>query len=262
MKAARRLGLPLLASVLTHAYVAWHLHAARQEPVLNADRDRFEVRMLTLPAPARVEPPPPAPEVPAPAKPLPPPTPPRVKSAAPEAAPEPAPAPETPPASAVEPPAEVAVTAPPALLAEGPSTSGAGVVQRPGHAIGSLASAVTLPRSVGARAPVPSARPAPAVTPLRDLSRKPRPPSLDAALRQNYPLEHRQRGVEGQAEVRVLITADGRVGQTNLVSESAAGFGRACQNTLLGTRWTEPMSQDGKAVNTRLTYRCRFEVGD
>lgn len=260
MKAARRLGLPLIASVLTHAYAGWHLYAARQEPLIKADPDRFEVRMLTLPPPAVVESPPP-PEVPPPPKPLPPPSQPRVKPAAPEPPPDPAPAPETPP-SPVAPPAEVAVTAPPALLAEGTSNSGAGVVQRPGNAIGSLASAAPPPSISSARTPGPSLRPATAVTRLSDLSRKPRPPSLDAALRRNYPADHRRRGIEGQAEVRVLVTADGRVGHASVVSESAAGFGRACHDTLLGTRWSEPVSQDGKAVNTLLTYRCRFEVGD
>ena len=100
------------------------------------------------------------------------------------------------------------------------------------------------------------------MTPLRDLARKPRPPPLDAALRRNYPADHRRRGVEGQAEVRVLITADGRVGQTDVLSESGAGFGRACRDTLLGTRWSQPVSQEGRPVNTLLTYRCRFKVGD
>lgn len=100
------------------------------------------------------------------------------------------------------------------------------------------------------------------VTRLNDLSRKPRPPSLDAALRRHYPADHRRSGVEGQAEVRVLVTAAGRVGRADVVSESAAGFGRACQETLLGTQWSAPVSQDGKSVNTLLTYRCRFKVGD
>jgi TonB family protein len=108
--------------------------------------------------------------------------------------------------------------------------------------------------------PVATARPAPPLAKLSDLSRKPRAPSLDAALRDNYPPELRRRGLDGQAEVRVVITPGGRVSEIAVVSESASGFAEACRRTLLGSRWSEPLDRDGRPVSTRLTYRCRFQV--
>jgi TonB family protein len=112
----------------------------------------------------------------------------------------------------------------------------------------------------GASAAAPAVARAPALAKLSDLSRKPRAPSLDASLRQNYPLDLRRRGVEGQAEVRVIIDPLGRVEHVSILSESAAGFGQACKRTLLGSRWTEPLDRDGNPIGTRLTYRCRFQV--
>jgi TonB family protein len=95
---------------------------------------------------------------------------------------------------------------------------------------------------------------------LGDLSKKPRAPSLDARLRQNYPRELRQRGVEGQAEVRAVVNAAGRVEQVSVLSETAPGFALACKNTLLGSQWTQPLDRNGEPVGTRLTYRCRFQT--
>ena len=45
-----------------------------------------------------------------------------------------------------------------------------------------------------------------------------------------------------------------------VVSETAAGFGRACRDTLTGSRWTPPLDRDGHAVTTVIHYTCRFEV--
>jgi hypothetical protein len=50
------------------------------------------------------------------------------------------------------------------------------------------------------------------------------------------------------------------VDEITVVSESAPGFADACRKTLLGSRWSEPLDREGRAVSTRLTYRCRFEV--
>jgi TonB family protein len=180
----------------------------------------------------------------------------------PPAAPKPTVAPPLPdqPAEAPEP---EAATAPPALLAEGTAASAGGIVQQPFATVSSLASL-----SGSGRTGPTSAPPARAATgdslalaKLSDLSRKPRAPSLDASLRQHYPDELRRRGVEGQAEVRVIVSARGRVEHVSVVSETAAGFAQACKNTLLGSQWSEPLDREGKPVNTRLTYRCRFQVG-
>jgi hypothetical protein len=95
---------------------------------------------------------------------------------------------------------------------------------------------------------------------LGDLSKKPRAPSLDALLRQNYPRQLRRRGVEGVAEVRVVVNAAGRVDQVSVLSETAPGFALACKNTLLGSHWSQPLDRNGEPVGTRLTYRCRFQT--
>lgn len=93
-----------------------------------------------------------------------------------------------------------------------------------------------------------------------DLSRPPRAPNLDAALAANYPHEARAAGLGGTAEVRARILVDGRVGQTRVISESAPGFGKACQRTLAGSRWDAPLDRNRQAVATDLAYTCTFAV--
>jgi len=250
------LWMSLAASTAAHALFAWQLAGSPRERRAPRDRDTFEVRMVTLPPP-----PPPAPEpepAPAPEPPPPPPTPkpkPLVK------APEPPPAAEPPPA---EPAAAEAVpeptTAPAALLADTGASAGGGIVQLAGAPIGALAMAAPpAPVEAAPKAAAP-VHVAPPLAKLSDLSRKPKAPPLDAALRQNYPADLRRRGTEGQAEVRVVIDPRGRVGEIAVVSESAAGFAEACRKTLVGSRWSEPLDREGQAVSTRLTYRCRFQI--
>jgi TonB family protein len=247
-----RLRLSLAASTLAHGVFAWQLqHAPRSEPAAPR-RDTFEVRMVSLPPP----PPPPRPAAPEPAPP------PAAAPPKPKPKPDPKPAPpEPPPAMPAEPaPATPEPTsAPSALLAE-PGATNAAIVQLAGASLAALSTAAPFPPVAAAHvAAPPSPRSAP-LAKLSDLSRKPRPPSLDAALRQNYPAELRRRGTEGQAEVRVVIDPRGEVGEVAVVSESAAGFADACRRTLVASRWSEPLDREGQAVSTRLTYRCRFEI--
>jgi TonB family protein len=101
---------------------------------------------------------------------------------------------------------------------------------------------------------------APALVPLRDLSEHPRPPALEGLLRANYPEEARQRGLRGNASVRARIDSDGVVRAARVVVESAAGFGLACQRTVIGSRWSPPRAQNGDAVATEIVYTCHFEV--
>jgi TonB family protein len=104
-------------------------------------------------------------------------------------------------------------------------------------------------------------RPTPApVVAVADLSRLPEAPRLEDALERNYPAEARQSGQAGKAVVRAHITPEGSVRDLLVVSESAAGFGRACRDTLTGSRWTPPLDRDGHAVATVINYTCRFEV--
>jgi len=107
----------------------------------------------------------------------------------------------------------------------------------------------------------PPSRPVPAaVVAVADLSRPPEPPRLEEALERNYPAEARQSGLGGKAVVRARITPEGGARDLLVVSESAPGFGRACRDTLAGSRWTPPLDRDGQAVATVVNYTCRFEV--
>lgn len=93
-----------------------------------------------------------------------------------------------------------------------------------------------------------------------DLSRPPKAPNLDAQLAANYPAEARAAGLGGTAVIRARILVDGRVGTTRVVSESAPGFGKACQRTLAGSRWQPPLDANQQAVATDLAYTCTFAV--
>jgi protein TonB len=239
------------ASTAAHAVFAWQLAATPRERRAPRDRDTFEVRWVALPAPPR-----PAPEPPVP---VPPPPAPEPKPVVKAPKPPPAAAPSPPEPAAAE-PAPEPTTAPAALLAETGIGAGAGIVQLAGAPIGAVSTAAPPPMLEAPRITASPAHPSAPLAKLSDLSRKPRAPALDAALRQNYPLELRRRGTEGQAEVRVVIDPRGRVGEIAIVSESTAGFADACRKTLLGSRWSEPLDREGQPVSTRLTYRCRFQI--
>jgi TonB family protein len=251
------LGLPLAASALGHVALGWQLHAAPLAPAELAT-DRLVVRTLELPPPEprprEAEPPKPEPPKPEPPKPEPPKREPPKRRA--RATPALVPPPSAPPASSEpEPPPPPAATAPSALLAlPSAGSSGGSVVQLAGAPLAGWATST----AGQGRAPAPPA--AASFTKLSDLSRKPRAPALDARLRDNYPPEQRRRGVEGQAEVQVVIERSGRVGEIRVISESAAGFAEACRRTLRGSLWGEPMGPDGQPVRTRLSYRCRFRI--
>jgi periplasmic protein TonB len=118
------------------------------------------------------------------------------------------------------------------------------------------------PPTVMAKASAPSAtsqalvRPEP--TPLGQLSRKPSPPPLADALARHYPVAARRLGRSGEALVRARIEANGLLSEAQIKSESAQGFGAACRQALLTSRWTGPLDRDGRPVATYITYRCKF----
>jgi outer membrane biosynthesis protein TonB len=122
----------------------------------------------------------------------------------------------------------------------GPKNTGRG----PGGAVGGIGATVGTDRVVA----------------LGDLSRPPRAPELDAELAANYPRDARRAGIPGSAVVRARILVDGRVGPTRVLSETAPGFGAACQRTLAGSRWQPPLDARNHAVATDLVYTCAFEV--
>lgn len=93
-----------------------------------------------------------------------------------------------------------------------------------------------------------------------DLSRAPAAPDLSEALARAYPPEARNRGIEGKAVIRARITPEGRVAELTLISETAPGFGAACQKTLRGSSWSPPLDRDARPVSTFINYTCRFDV--
>jgi outer membrane biosynthesis protein TonB len=95
---------------------------------------------------------------------------------------------------------------------------------------------------------------------LGSLSRPPRAPALDDALSANYPKNAHDLGLSGEAVVRARILPSGEVAATHVLVASAPEFGRACQRTLAGSRWSAPLDAGGHPVATELSYKCVFEV--
>jgi outer membrane biosynthesis protein TonB len=95
---------------------------------------------------------------------------------------------------------------------------------------------------------------------LGSLSRPPRAPALDQALAANYPRNAHDLGLAGEAVVRARILPSGEVAATHVLVASAPEFGKACQRTLAGSRWSAPLDAAGRPVATELSYKCVFEV--
>ncbi len=119
----------------------------------------------------------------------------------------------------------------------------------------------TARRATSPQASQPPARPArPALVEAANLSKRPVAPNLNGRLQALYPRSARAAGVTGSAVVRAIVTASGATRAIRVVSETYPGFGSACQATLRGSRWSPPRDRDGRAVATRISYRCRFQV--
>jgi TonB family protein len=95
---------------------------------------------------------------------------------------------------------------------------------------------------------------------LADLSSAPKPPQLADKLAAAYPPDARAKGLEGKAVVKARIMPDGHIRQLSIVSESAPGFGAACEATLRDSEWSPPLDKDGRPVSTFISYTCRFDV--
>lgn len=108
--------------------------------------------------------------------------------------------------------------------------------------------------------PVRAAAPASPALPLSKLSRRPVPPSLEAALERNYPREARGLGKSGEAKVQARVEASGEIRSASIVFATSPDFGDACRRTLVGTRWSTPLDGNGKPAATSIYYRCKFRV--
>lgn len=201
----------------------------------------IELTALPPPEPPKPEPPKPAPPKPEPSEPT------RPLERRPA---------KLPPPDVAPPPAAISPT-PVVLAGLSLSNEGIAVASQPSAPTPPAPRAVT---AVSVAAPVPVKAPAPELTPVSDLSKRPVPPALDSALAQFYPSSLRNQGVEGEALVRVVLSKDGKVAQTTAVSESHPGFAPACERALRTSRWEPPIDKQGNPTMTALKYRCRFRV--
>jgi TonB family protein len=247
MNKRRLLPWTIVASFLLHgvAYASLGAAPAATKPEHRKTQLRFEVVQQPKPADA---PPPPEPLPTKPPKPTP---------HAPEPKPE---------AKLEAPPPTVQPAAPPS---EGVTLAGDGTgnaFSMPlgnGGALEPTRSRAPAPLNIpasAAAAPTLRAVTEPSLVAVSDLSARPSPPALGAALEQNYPADARRRGLSGTAKVRARIDPDGVVRRVTLVEESAAGFGGACSRTLNGSRWAAPKDKAGRSVATEIRYTCRFVV--
>ena len=244
MNTRRLLPWMIIASLLLHGIAYASLGAAppRAKPEHRKTQLRFEV--VPQPKPV-VAAPPPKPELP------------KAKPRAPD--PKPEAKLEAPPATVLpDPPSSEGVT----LAGDGANNAfsmplGNGGALEPTRPRAPMP--LNLPVPV---APMPTSPPvtAPLLVAVGDLSARPSPPALGAALEQNYPPDARRRGLSGSAKVRARIDPDGMVRHVTLLEESAAGFGGACSRTLNGSRWAAPKDKAGRSVATEIRYTCRFVV--
>lgn len=190
----------------------------------------------------------------------------------PEAPPPPPPPPKQPEPTAEQPkatPAKIVHPTPQPIAPSPPieMPTSPGPVALGGIVLSNMtAPAPSEPRTATSPSPTPKAAPvapaAPSWVPVANLSQKPRPPRLDGALRGNYPSEYRRSGTAGDASVELILSETGSVASARVTHESAPGFGEACKRTLLPSVWSAPLDASGRAVKTRVTYRCKFTVGD
>ena len=250
---------PILACVAyAAASLGLHCWLLSASPSTASERRRAELPPLLMQLselePPKVEPPSSEPKVE--------PTPPRVVAAA--AKPKPASTPESPPEKPPE-------AAPPELTGttltgdadstwSAPAGSGNerdGMIQTGAVAAFAPPSPIVAAKVVTPRAASQSlARPEP--TPLAQLSRKPSPPPLAEALERHYPVAARRLGRSGEALVRARVESNGLLSEALIKSETAQGFGAACRQALLESRWTGPLDRAGRPVATYITYRCKF----
>jgi protein TonB len=193
---------------------------------------------------------------------------------------EPEPPPPTPPRAAPPPPPDEPPPPPPpaqetpvsfdnvVLTNEGGDSSWAtqqGTGVESDGPIGSPGARVTERRRRGTPGQVEgTGPPGPRVVALADLSRQPEAPDggrLNEILRDNYPREARDQGIEGRARVRLRLMPDGSVRILSIVSATWSGFGPACRSTVQRAgRWRPGLDQAGQPVATTVSFDCNFRV--
>jgi TonB family protein len=92
------------------------------------------------------------------------------------------------------------------------------------------------------------------------------PANLGAALGPHYPVRAREDGVEGEANVWVVLGPSGEVTSTHVTEEAPQdhGFGDACMAMLRapGMTWQPARDEAGQAVESQFSFRCAFRLAD
>ncbi|MBB5686846.1 energy transducer TonB [Sphingobium boeckii] len=87
-------------------------------------------------------------------------------------------------------------------------------------------------------------------------------PRFADRMQPDYPPGLQRQGIEGMAEVRVLIGPDGRVRQIQMVSATEPAFFRATQQQALKYWRFQPATRDGVPIEGWRTMTVRFTLND
>lgn len=85
--------------------------------------------------------------------------------------------------------------------------------------------------------------------------------ALHRLLRQNYPNQAREAGIEGYAKLELVVTRRGRPESIRILgSHGHPDFGEACLRTVKRSRWRPAKDREGRRIAVRVRYRCRFSI--
>jgi protein TonB len=280
MKRVRRTGLQgwTVALVLHGVLLSWLLAGDPPRPRAKLKRPPVKVKLVRRPPPAPepeppaqvAEPPAPAVEPPQPEPPAPPPPKNRVVRREPPA-PKPVEQPEAKPAA--EPRAEPPPPAPPRparfsvdLEATVPA-GGVAVPASPGGS-GSAFSAPGGSGRPGSRGPVPAGKPrsggatsasgALAVDEVTTLPRLLSQPSA-SEMRKLYPADARQRGLEGNVKLKILVSDEGRVLAVRILRSAGNGFDEVARKLVRRFRFRAG-TRNGRPVAVWIPWTYKFRL--
>ena len=93
------------------------------------------------------------------------------------------------------------------------------------------------------------------------LSETDTPPSPRLIATPRYPLEMRRKGIMGEAIVKWVVTADGRITALELVRASRPEFGQAALESVAKSRYA-PAIKNGRPVNCRIMQPIVFRLNE
>jgi hypothetical protein len=95
-----------------------------------------------------------------------------------------------------------------------------------------------------------------------DLSREMFAPPFNRTPKRLKPNAAGTVGVEGEAFVRLQVSAEGVPSNWQVIAETPRGYelGEACIKTLRREAWQAPLGEDAKPITARIIYRCGYEI--